>query len=73
MTVEELAKRIVEYAATHAEQESVFLSPSPVWALNAHSLLNYISEQTGIPQERIGEWCNAAREAEDSEGSETAG
>lgn len=56
MTVNELVKLIAEYVATHYERESTFLSPHPSWSLDAHNLLDFLSEQTGIGKGQIGDW-----------------
>ena len=56
MTAEELAKSITEWITDHAERESVFLYPNPRWNIDAHALLDHISEVAGIPTEQIEEW-----------------
>lgn len=63
MTVQELVKSIAEWVAAHAERESIFLTPEPETTVNAYSLLDYISEVSGVPKDQIGEWvANAPKE-----------
>ena len=56
MTTEELVKLIAKWVADNVEQESIFLTPCPEYTVDAHSLLDYIAEQTGISREQISEW-----------------
>lgn len=60
MTMEELVKLITEWIAVNAERESIFLTPCPAWEIDAHALLDYISEQTGVSKEQIGKWVDGA-------------
>lgn len=56
ITVKELA----EYIGSHAYRESILMTPEPQWLVNAHLLLDWIHELTGVSKQQIGEWANAA-------------
>jgi len=57
VTMEALVKLIARYTAVHSESESIFLTPYPRHQLDSHSLLDFISQASGISKEQIGEWC----------------
>jgi len=54
MEAEELVKDLAKYVKSNAWQESAFLTPYPEFLINAHSLLDHISEVTGIDKQTIG-------------------
>ena len=62
MSIEELAKQITQWVAIHAWRESAFLYPEPSWNVNAHSLLDFVQEITGISKEQIDKWTQEAEE-----------
>lgn len=57
MKIEELVKDIAVYVAANSETESIFLTPYPETTINAHGLLDFIPDKTGISKEQIGNWC----------------
>jgi len=57
MEIEELVKDLAKYVSINAWRESAFLTPHPEHLINAHSLLDHISEVTGISKQTIGKWC----------------
>lgn len=58
MTVEALVREIAKWVSQNSHNESVFLTPAPETNVNAHDLLDHISEITGIDKETIGKWCD---------------
>ncbi len=65
MTREEiLVEQIAKWVVAHAEKESGFLYVNPGWNINAHALLDHISEITGISKEQIKCWIDEATEKE---------
>ncbi len=55
-------EQIAEWVVAHAEKESGFLYVNPGWNINAHALLDRISEITGISKEQIKCWIDEAIE-----------
>ena len=47
------AKKIARWVAQNAWQESVFLSPEPMWIVNARSLLDFVSEEFNVSKEAL--------------------
>ncbi len=61
---EALVKQIAKWVAKRADKESIFLSASPEWNINARDLLDHISDITGISKEQIGHWTDEIAEKE---------
>lgn len=62
MRTKDLAKNIVMWASSHSWRESIALSPEPRFLVSWEHLLNFIRDQTGIPEEQIAQWVDEAQE-----------
>lgn len=49
---------IVKWVKENSERESAFLSPNPVWNVNAHSLLDMLIEKKFVTKKEVEEICN---------------
>ncbi len=59
LNVADLVKSVAEWVAANASRESIFLTPDPETTVNAHLLLDRLSELSGISKEQIGGWVAA--------------
>jgi hypothetical protein len=46
-------KQLIEWIATNAERESILLTPTPAWGLDAHATLHKIAELFTIPEDEM--------------------
>ena len=64
ITADELVKALAYWFRANAVRESIWSTPHPQWTVDAHAILDFCAERTGISKTQIGAWVDEAADKE---------
>jgi hypothetical protein len=59
--VKALVEKLAKWVAKNAERESIFLTPRPHYLVDAHALLDFVRDESGVEESQITAWVDEAR------------